>query len=430
MLALGSPLHFFDISLLSEGRIVVRRAAAGEKIVTLDGHERALDPRDLVIADAEPAGRDRRDHGRRGQRSHRDETTDLLLEAANFEPLTVLRDLATPPAAQRGLDALREGRRPATRPEQAAVYASELIVALAGRGSPGRPTSMRRSPSARRAVATGARRTPPRHDVPEAEQRETLGRLGFELDGRPGVTVPTWRARDVTRESTSSRRSAGSGSSEVPADAACTRRRVEVQFSTKSSACDGWSKTSSPARGFERRTRGACGRRSRPGAIRLEDPYPGQAVLRTTCFRPPRVSGAEPSTPGSRRSRCSSSLVSTCRPASRCPKSAGTSPPSPRAASSVRRGLSRARATALGVQLQLSSAARAGRCSIPEGGANASRRVGELPRRPDGVGLLRIRSRALLAAAPEAVVYTDVITFPAVKQDLAFASTRRSQLPT
>ena len=52
MLALGSPLHFFDISLLAEERIVVRRAGKGEKIVTLDGHERELAPSDLVIADA------------------------------------------------------------------------------------------------------------------------------------------------------------------------------------------------------------------------------------------------------------------------------------------------------------------------------------------------------------------------------------------
>ena len=90
MLALGSPLHVFDLSLLAEDRIVVRRAAAGEKIVTLDGHERELAPADLVIADAARPVAVAGIMG--GEDSEvRDETADLLLEAANFDALTVLR---------------------------------------------------------------------------------------------------------------------------------------------------------------------------------------------------------------------------------------------------------------------------------------------------------------------------------------------------
>src|SRR5207244_4743308 len=49
---LGQPLHAFDLAKLAEQRIVVRRAAAGEKIKTLDGIERRLDTNMLVIADA------------------------------------------------------------------------------------------------------------------------------------------------------------------------------------------------------------------------------------------------------------------------------------------------------------------------------------------------------------------------------------------
>ncbi len=50
---LGHPLHAFDYDKLKGGQIIVRYARKGEKIVTLDGQERELDPSVLVIADAE-----------------------------------------------------------------------------------------------------------------------------------------------------------------------------------------------------------------------------------------------------------------------------------------------------------------------------------------------------------------------------------------
>ena len=53
MLALGNPLHAFDLATLKEGRIVVRRARKGEQLRTLDGVLRELEPTDLMIADAE-----------------------------------------------------------------------------------------------------------------------------------------------------------------------------------------------------------------------------------------------------------------------------------------------------------------------------------------------------------------------------------------
>ena len=52
MLEYGAPLHAFDLETLEGKKIIVRQAAEGEKIVTLDGEERELDPSNLVIADS------------------------------------------------------------------------------------------------------------------------------------------------------------------------------------------------------------------------------------------------------------------------------------------------------------------------------------------------------------------------------------------
>ncbi len=90
MLAIGSPLHAYDAETLHGNRIVVRRAKPGEKLVTLDGTERALDPADLVIADADrPIGLAGVMGGENTEVS--ESTTSVVLETANFEPLTVLR---------------------------------------------------------------------------------------------------------------------------------------------------------------------------------------------------------------------------------------------------------------------------------------------------------------------------------------------------
>jgi len=95
MLALGQPLHAFDLALL-QGSIVVRRARPGERLKTLDDVERALDVEDLLITDS-PDGRDG-DRvlaiaGVMGGASTEVSatTTDILVEAAHFDPVTVAR---------------------------------------------------------------------------------------------------------------------------------------------------------------------------------------------------------------------------------------------------------------------------------------------------------------------------------------------------
>jgi phenylalanyl-tRNA synthetase beta chain len=87
---LGQPLHAFDLSKLSGSKIIVRRAAGEEKITTLDGVERKLAADMLVIADAERAVAVAGVMG--GENTEiSDQTTDVLIESAYFDPDSVRR---------------------------------------------------------------------------------------------------------------------------------------------------------------------------------------------------------------------------------------------------------------------------------------------------------------------------------------------------
>src|SRR5829696_3792931 len=87
---MGQPLHAFDLAKLSEFRIVVRRARAGEKLKTLDGVERELDEQMLVIADALRAVAVAGVMG--GEETEiSDATVDVLVESAYFDPQSVRR---------------------------------------------------------------------------------------------------------------------------------------------------------------------------------------------------------------------------------------------------------------------------------------------------------------------------------------------------
>jgi len=90
MLELGQPLHAFDYNKVQDQRIIVRRAQAGEQIVTLDHETRRLDTRTLVIADRQVPLALAGVMG--GADSEVGATTsDILLESANFDPLNIRR---------------------------------------------------------------------------------------------------------------------------------------------------------------------------------------------------------------------------------------------------------------------------------------------------------------------------------------------------
>lgn len=90
LLELGHPLHAFDFTRLRDGKIVVARARAGQKMTTLDGIERLLDEEMLLINDGEGPVAIAGVMG--GLHSEIETTTrTILLECAYFDPVSVRR---------------------------------------------------------------------------------------------------------------------------------------------------------------------------------------------------------------------------------------------------------------------------------------------------------------------------------------------------
>ncbi|MFK4090883.1 phenylalanine--tRNA ligase subunit beta [Kribbella sp. NPDC020789] len=129
MLELGQPIHGYDKNRLS-GEIVVRRAASGEKLVTLDDQTRELDAEDLLITDdSGPIGIAGVMGGASTEIS--DATTDVVIEAAHFDPIVIAR------ASRRHKLSSEASRRferevdPAL-PRYAAQRVADLLAELAG----------------------------------------------------------------------------------------------------------------------------------------------------------------------------------------------------------------------------------------------------------------------------------------------------------
>ncbi len=129
MLGLGQPLHAFDRAKLS-GPIVVRRAREGERLVTLDGVKRELDPEDLVIADDSGAVALAGVMGGASTEISAD-TTEILIEAAHFDPIAVARTARRHQLSSEASRRFERGVDPALAPV-AAQTAVRLLTELAG----------------------------------------------------------------------------------------------------------------------------------------------------------------------------------------------------------------------------------------------------------------------------------------------------------
>jgi phenylalanyl-tRNA synthetase beta chain len=196
MLALGNPLHVFDFDTLHGGRVVVRRAGPGEQLRTLDGTLRALDPRDLLIADADRAIALAGIMG--GEETEVTEsTTNVLLEAANFEPIGILGSSERLALRTEGSNRWEKGVDPHLA-GPAATLATRMLVELSGARWVGAADVQGELPE-RAVIELRPERVTAVLGLDVPDQEAILERIGFERVG-DAYRVPTWRARDVTRE--------------------------------------------------------------------------------------------------------------------------------------------------------------------------------------------------------------------------------------
>jgi phenylalanyl-tRNA synthetase beta chain len=198
MMEVGQPLHAYDRTLV-QGTIGVRRAAEGEKLVTLDGVERTLHPEDLVITDERGpiglagvmggANTEIADH------AESEGTTDVVIEAAHFDAVSIARTARRHKLSSEASRRFERGVDPQAS-SAAAQRTVDLLMLLAGGTAEAGVTEVI-APSAPHTIAVAA-------DHPDKVAgvvygRETVVRrlqeIGCDVYGQDEliVTVPSWR---------------------------------------------------------------------------------------------------------------------------------------------------------------------------------------------------------------------------------------------
>ncbi len=195
MLAVGQPLHAYDLATLT-GAIEVRRARPGETLRTLDGVERVLHPEDLLITDGGqvPLGIAGVMGGATSEVTAA--TTDVVVEAAHFDTTTVARSSRRHGLSTEASKRFERGVDPELAPA-AAQLVVDLLVAHGGGTPDVAGTDVDQTPE----------REPYRLDITLPSRLvgvdysrdrvvEILGRLGCAITGEGDVvdvTAPSWR---------------------------------------------------------------------------------------------------------------------------------------------------------------------------------------------------------------------------------------------
>jgi phenylalanyl-tRNA synthetase beta chain len=199
MLATSQPLHAFDLDKVRGSRIIVRRAAEGETMTTLDEVERTFSSEAALVCDAEgPSGIAGIMGGQISEVS--EDTTRVLMEAATWVGPNIMRT-----SKALGLRTEASARfEKQLHPEQAIAaqrLAARLMVELCGaRLVPG-TIDVYPNPAEPRVVGLREERMERLlgESIPSARVSEILERLGFQ-GADAGWLVPPWRDADVQRE--------------------------------------------------------------------------------------------------------------------------------------------------------------------------------------------------------------------------------------
>jgi phenylalanyl-tRNA synthetase beta chain len=415
----GSPLHAFDRSKLAGGRILVRHAVEGEELRTLDGTLRRLDGRDLLITDGERAVALAAIMG--GLESEvGEETTEVLLEAANFEPVGILKTSERLALRTDGSNRWEKGVDPHLA-EPAAVLASRLIVDLTGAhmtgtadvhgGLPARPV-VRLRPE-RTSAVLGL-------DVAPQRQRAVLASLHFEVADDWDVTVPTFRARDVRREIDVVEEVARVVLEEVPRT--MPARRLVTGHLTKEQRLRRLVEDVLVGAGFsEAYTWSLVAEDAEPRALRLPEPMSAeQAVLRTSLLHG-LVEAARVNVDAGNAHVALFEIARVYLPAGvQLPEERWRVAAICEGGYFAAKGALEALHRALHLEPRVRRSARPflhpGKAAETEAGW-----LGELhPTLLEGTwGAFELDLAALLAPIPDRLLYEDVITYPAVLEDIA-----------
>ena len=415
----GSPLHAFDRTKLANGRIAVRHARAGEELRTLDGTLRRLETDDLLITDGERAVALAAIMG--GEDSEvSDSTTDVLLEAANFEPLGILRSSERLGLRTAGSNRWEKGVDPYLA-EPAAVLASRMLVDLAGARMTGHadvhgelpesPVVRLRPERASKVIGI---------DLPPEEQRATLIGFGFDVGDDWNVTVPTWRARDVTREVDLIEEVARPVLDRIPLTMPL-RRHVHGRLTKEQRLRRVVEDTLVGAGLSEAYTWSLVASDPRRDAIRLPSPMTSdQAILRTTIV-PGLLDAARTGVDAGSEHVALFEIARVYLPSGeQLPEERWRVAGVVQGAYEVVKGVIETLYEALGVEVRVQRGAHdllhPGKAAVTDAGW-----LGELhPLLLEGTwGAFELDLETLFAAAPDRIVYEDVITYPATLQDIA-----------
>jgi phenylalanyl-tRNA synthetase beta chain len=420
MHALGSPLHAFDFDTLPGGRIGVRRAKKGERVRTLDGQDRNLEPEDLLITDGErPIAIAGIMGGEETEVS--DSTSSVLLEAANFEPVGIMRSSERLRLRSEASNRWEKGQDPEAA-LQAARFATELLVSLTGARWSGH-ADVRADPQPAPTIAYRPERAEQVTglEIEDAEQRRRLERLGFEVGDDWTVHVPTWRAGDVTREIDVVEEVARFDLERVPATQPL-RSELSGRL-TKAQRIRRHIQDTLAGYGLaEAYTWSLLPDDPVPGAIRLPEPLSSEQAVLRTALADGLIASAERNVDAGNADIALFELAHVYLPS-------GDELPDERwhVGGVVEGGFSRAKGIVEGLYAALhveASFERASYLRFPGVGARTDEGwVMELAgdRLPGSWGLFELDVDALIERVPDLLVYEDVITYPALKQDLAFA---------